>query len=111
MLKPRKEMLKYVNDTCVFPSNLTWQDMETILFECNEWDMDFYVEELVWSAGDWDGSLNISYYDDNAWCICLVWNVDYEWRYNTAEEVVDTILWWQDRVNSFKEKFLKLKEE
>jgi len=32
-------------------------------------------------------------------------------QFNSVEDVVATILYWQDRVNYFKAKFLKLKEE
>ena len=112
MLKPKKEMISKVTEMCpAFPIYLSWEEMEDILFECNEWDMEFYIEELISSAGRWDWSLNISYYDDNAWCICLIQDVDYNMQFNSAEDVVATILYWQERVNYFKEKFLKLKEE
>lgn len=110
MLKPKKEILQYVKDTCDFPCELTADDMETILFNCVKWDMEFYIEELIAAAGTGDSSMNISYYDYNAGCICLIWGVDYEEHYDTAEEVVNRILWWQNKVNYFKGKFLQLKE-
>jgi len=112
MLRPRDKIIKYIKDN--YSSKLrtyTADELEEIMLDCHDGDMEFYIEELIWSAGNGDASLNISYYDDNARCICLVGDVDYEYESMSPADVATILLSREHRVNMYKEKFLKLKEQ
>ena len=112
MLRERDKIIKYIKDN--YSSKLrtyTADELEEIMFDCHNGDMEFFIEELIASAGNGDSSLNISYYDDNAWCICLVGDVEYEYEDMSPADVATILLSRELRVNLFKEKFLKIKEQ
>lgn len=112
MLKPRDEIIKYIKEN--YSNKLrtyTADELEDIMLDCHDGDMEFYIEELIGSAGNGDWSLNISYYDDNAGCICLINDVEYEYEDMSPADVATILLSRELKVNLYKAKFLKLKEE
>lgn len=112
MLREKDKIIGYIieNYSCM-SRTYTADELEEIMFDCHDGDMEFFIEELIASAGNGDSSLNISYYDDNAWCICLVGGVEYEYEDMSPDDVATILLSRELRVNLFKAKFLKLKEE
>ena len=112
MLRPRDKIIKYIKDN--YSNKLrtyTADELEEIMFDCHDGDMEFYIEELIASAGNGDSSLNISYYDDNAGCICLIHGVEYKYEDMSPADVATILLSRELEVHLYKEKFLKLKEE
>lgn len=110
MLRPVMKIIDYINEEYWHDlHSFTASDLEELLFQCHDGDMEFYIEMLSASAWYGDESLHIAYYDDNAKCICLVCDVDDEYT-DSPRGFAELLHSWQDKVEEYKAKFLKLKE-